>query len=315
MPTATAELLTVPEKLWACPSCSLTERVRQPGVYTRMHSCAALGDLTAPMVEVPNTDTKVDARHVILAREDYVGQSGMSSIMAVRLDHGDGHNDQVVFAPTATGSLRADAPGGINRYQGAGLPLCVNAGTTNTMVSSRSRLPRRPAADPVIESMMRASEIADNPTMAWSTSKVFAFAALQALKATVNLNSDSYKVALYGNTGTPDNTVSTAVLTEYNGAASQWVVANECGNSGTYAAGGSAVAPISLTQTTNVVTFTSSGSPSWTGATLTAYGCLVYDTTVSNEGLCFNYFGGAQSVTAGTFSIAWNGSGIATFTC
>lgn len=150
--------------------------------------------------------------------------------------------------------------------------------------------------------------------MAWSTSKVFAYATLQGMSKALNLTSDSYKVALYSsNTMTPDATVTTAVLTEYAGAASQWVTGNEVSGTG-YTAGGVAVTPISLSQSTNVIEFNSSGSPSWTTATFTAYGCLVYDTTVSNEGLSFNYFGGAQSVTAGTFTISWNASGIATWT-
>ena len=113
---------------------------------------------------------------------------------------------------------------------------------------------------------------------------------------------------------TPDRTVTTAALTEYNGAASQWVTANESSGTG-YTAGGTAVTPVTWTQSSNVVTFTSSGSPQWTGATITAYGCLVYDTTVNNEGLSFNYFGGQQVTTVGTFTISWNASGIATFTC
>lgn len=149
--------------------------------------------------------------------------------------------------------------------------------------------------------------------MAWSNSKVFAFAMLSlAQKAGQTLNSDSYKAALY-TAGTPDNTVITAVLTEYNGASSQWVTGNEA--SGTnYTAGGSALASVSLAQSSNVVTF-SAANLSWTTVTLTGVvGDLVYDTTVSNEGLCYNYFGGSQSVTAGTFTIAWNASGIMNIT-
>jgi hypothetical protein len=150
--------------------------------------------------------------------------------------------------------------------------------------------------------------------MAWSASKVFAYAVLLLCqKGGQTLNSDSYKAALYAS-GTPDNTVTTAVLTEYNGAASQWVTGNEVSSTG-YSAGGASVTPISLSQTTNVITFTSSGSPQWTGVTFTTYGTLVYSTTTSSEGLSYNYFGGAQAVVLATFSIAWNASGIATFTC
>jgi hypothetical protein len=46
-----------------------------------------------------------------------------------------------------------------------------------------------------------------------------------------------------------------------------------------------------------------------------AFGCLVYDNTISGgtvakQGVSFNYFGGAQSVTAGTFTIIWHANGI-----
>ena len=36
--------------------------------------------------------------------------------------------------------------------------------------------------------------------------------------------------------------------------------------------------------------------------------------TVADHGVCFNYFGGAQSVTAGTFTIVWDANGLAKFT-
>jgi len=57
---------------------------------------------------------------------------------------------------------------------------------------------------------------------------------------------------------------------------------------------------------------TASGS----AATLTAvFGCLVYDNTLTAKyAYCWNYFGGSQSVTAGTFTVVWSGSGILQFT-
>src|SRR5262249_61145071 len=53
------------------------------------------------------------------------------------------------------------------------------------------------------------------------------------------------------------------------------------------------------------------------GGTLTitnAFGCLVYDNTitagtVAKQGMSFNYFGGGQSVTGGTFTIVWDATG------
>jgi hypothetical protein len=154
--------------------------------------------------------------------------------------------------------------------------------------------------------------------MAWSNSKVFAWTVLSMGTNAVKPSTDAYSVALYGNTGTPDNTVSTQALTSYNGSGSQWVVANEASGAG-YSAGGVSVSSPTWTQATNVVTFTSAGTPQWTTASFTAYGGLVYDTTVgsatTHPGISYNYFGGAQTVTSGTFTINWNASGIATFTC
>jgi hypothetical protein len=44
----------------------------------------------------------------------------------------------------------------------------------------------------------------------------------------------------------------------------------------------------------------------------------VYDDTISggtvaDQGVCFSYFGGAQSVTSGTFTIVWDPAGIVRF--
>jgi len=155
--------------------------------------------------------------------------------------------------------------------------------------------------------------------MAWSASKVFAWTVLSMGTNAVKPSTDAYSVALYSsNTMTPDNTVTTQALASYNGTASQWVTANEVSGTG-YSAGGVSVSSPTWTQSSNVVTFTSAGTPQWTTASFTAYGCLVYDTTVgaagTHPGISYNYFGGAQTVTSGTFSIAWNASGIASFTC
>ena len=87
--------------------------------------------------------------------------------------------------------------------------------------------------------------------MAWSTSKVFAYTTGQTLAKAVSWSADTIKVALYSsNTMTPDNTVTTAALTQYNGTSSQWVTANEVSGTG-YTAGGVTVTPTTLTQNFN----------------------------------------------------------------
>lgn len=154
--------------------------------------------------------------------------------------------------------------------------------------------------------------------MAWSNSKVFGVLLEDALARTAafDLNSDSFKVALYNNSITPDNTV-TAANSAYN--AGQWANTNELSSSTDWPAAGKALTGVTWTRASAVVTWDADDLSSGTAATLSnVYGCLIYDDTlaspVADEGVCYNYFGGAASVTSGTFTIVWSASGIATFT-
>lgn len=151
--------------------------------------------------------------------------------------------------------------------------------------------------------------------MAWSNSKVFAAFVLNALDRGVlyDLDGDTLKAALYDNDITPDRTVAIA-NTAYN--AGQWTASgNEVTDTG-WPAGGQALASNDVTQSSDVVKLDATDTASTGNVTLAnVYGCLVYDDTVTSDyGVCFNYFGGVQSVTGGSFTIVWNGSGILTFT-
>ena len=129
---------------------------------------------------------------------------------------------------------------------------------------------------------------------------------------------DTMNFALYGNTGTPDKTVATAVLCAYNGAASAWVTGNEGTGGSGYSAGGNTLGTKGwATDATAGPCFTAA-QPVWTitGGPFTAYGGLLYDNTVTasgnfaaKQGMCFNAFGGVQSVTGGTFTVAWATAG------
>ncbi len=150
--------------------------------------------------------------------------------------------------------------------------------------------------------------------MAWSNSKVFAYTVLQLCDAkSIDMATDSLYCALYVATITPDNTVTTAALSSYNGAGSQWVLANEVSSSG-YIAGGASVSGVTVTQASNVIALKASGSPSWTGVTFSTAGALLYDSSVSNQGFSYNWFGGTQSVAAANLSVVFNSSGILTLT-
>ena len=152
--------------------------------------------------------------------------------------------------------------------------------------------------------------------MAWTNSKVFVSLLSGGLGGSkfqlqaTGSSGDTIKAALYNNSITPDNTVS-AANSAYN--VGQWANTNEVISSTQWPAGGVQITQ-SVSTATTTFTFTASNTASGTPATISgAYGTLVYDTTVSSYGICYNYFGGSQSVTAGTFTIAWNASGIASF--
>lgn len=135
------------------------------------------------------------------------------------------------------------------------------------------------------------------------------------------LGADTVKAALYNNTGTPDKD-ATLVTTGYNSATSQWVTANEVTDSdgsSDWNAGGIALGSKTLTTpSSGVFMFDAADTTHSNTVTLTnAYGCLVYDDTITvgtggiaKQGVSFHYFGGAQSVTAGTFTIVWNANGL-----
>lgn len=153
--------------------------------------------------------------------------------------------------------------------------------------------------------------------MAFSASGIFREFVTEALANAVAFDLsgtgiDGFKAALYNNTGTPDKDAA-GVLADYNGTASAWVVANEQTSSTQWPATGIAlVAPTLSNPSSGVVQWGTSTNTAGSGnVTLSGVmGCLVYDTTLTNQGICFNYFGGAQSVTAGTFTIVWSANGL-----
>lgn len=157
--------------------------------------------------------------------------------------------------------------------------------------------------------------------MAWSASKIFTALVTDVLNNTtaMDLNTDaSIKVALYDNDITPDQTVTSA-NTAFN--VGQWASAgNEVFDAAEWATGGVALASVTSTFSSNVYTFDAANTVSTgTSATLvTFFGGLIYDDTiaapVANQGWCYLYFGGTQTVTDGTLTVIYSASGISTLT-
>lgn len=117
---------------------------------------------------------------------------------------------------------------------------------------------------------------------------------VELMKAVHNFTTgtgNTFKLALY------DNSASfTASTTAYTAT-------NEVANSGTYAAGGGTltnVTPIA----TGTTAFTDFADLSFTSATITAFGALIYnDTAAGDPTVCVLDFGGAKTSTSGTFTI------------
>ena len=102
----------------------------------------------------------------------------------------------------------------------------------------------------------------------------------------------TFKLALYTSSATLDK------------ATTAYSATNEVANSGTYSAGGgtlTSATPV-LSTDTAVCDF---GDISFTTATITARGALIYNSSVSNKAVVVLDFGADKTSTAGTFTITF----------
>jgi hypothetical protein len=102
---------------------------------------------------------------------------------------------------------------------------------------------------------------------------------------------DRFKLALY---------VSTATL---GAATTSYTTSGEVSSSGTgYTTGGKALVN-SGTSVVSTVAFTDFADLSFQSVTLTARGCLIYNTSFSNSAVAVLNFGADKTATSGTFTI------------
>jgi len=117
----------------------------------------------------------------------------------------------------------------------------------------------------------------------------------------VDLEADTIKVALLN-----DSHSFTATHNTWS-----QVSANELASGDGYTTGGSALAGKGVTQA--ATTKWDATDLAWAASSFTAYHAVIYDDTLANKDLICSFdFGGAQTVTAGTFTIVWHSSGIIT---
>ena len=114
---------------------------------------------------------------------------------------------------------------------------------------------------------------------------------MQAVHNFTASTGNTFKLALYDN-----NASFTAATTAYTAT-------DEVPNSGSYAAGGGTLTNVTPTSS-GTTAFTDFADLSFTSATITAYGAMIYnDTAAGNPSVCILDFGGAKTSTAGTFTI------------
>ena len=114
---------------------------------------------------------------------------------------------------------------------------------------------------------------------------------VQLLAGTQNFNSDTFKLALY---------TSSATLGEGTTAYS---ATNECPSTGNYTAGGNDLTVSVVPTNTGNVAYVSFANTSWTNATITANGALIYNNSRSNAAVAILAFGGDKTSTNGTFAV------------
>ena len=101
---------------------------------------------------------------------------------------------------------------------------------------------------------------------------------------------DTFKLALYSSSAT------------LGASTSAYSATNEVSNSGTYTAGGGSLTNVTPT-TSGTTALTDFADISFTSATITARGALIYNSSESNKAGCVLDFGGDKTSTSGTFTI------------
>ena len=111
-------------------------------------------------------------------------------------------------------------------------------------------------------------------------------------------NGNAFKLALYAEGGGGKSS-TTATL---GAATTAFTTTGEIANSGSYTSGGGALTKVAPT-TSGTTAFTDFADLSFTTATITAMGALIYNDTNSDKAVCVLDFTSNKTSTAGTFTI------------
>ena len=159
--------------------------------------------------------------------------------------------------------------------------------------------------------------------MAWTDSRVYGAFMTDSFAGTAlfDINSHTINVSLNGTGATPDkNAVSASTAYNTGGFATDKLTDTGTSAPAGWPTVGRPLVTPTCTFATGTVTFDAVDTASANAVTTitAAFGCLVYDDTLAapvvDQGICYNYFGGTQTVTLGTLTLVWHTSGIFTVT-
>ena len=115
---------------------------------------------------------------------------------------------------------------------------------------------------------------------------------MQALHDFDNPGGNTFKIALY---------TSSATL---GASTTAYTTSNEVAATGNYVAGGNTLTSVTPTSS-GTTAFTDFADTTWSSATITANGALIYNSTNSNRAVAVLAFGGDKTSTNGDFTIVF----------
>lgn len=115
---------------------------------------------------------------------------------------------------------------------------------------------------------------------------------MQALHDFDNPGGNTFKIALY---------TSSATL---GASTTAYTTSNEVPSTGNYTAGGNTLTAVTPTSS-GTTAFTDFADTTWSSATITANGALIYNSTNSNRAVAVLAFGGDKTSTNGDFTIVF----------
>lgn len=104
---------------------------------------------------------------------------------------------------------------------------------------------------------------------------------------------DTFKIALYTSSATLDATTTA------------YTTSNEVPSTGGYSAGGNTLTVSQVPTSTSTTAWLDFADSTWSAATITANGALIYNSSQSNKAVAVLAFGGDKTSTAGDFTIVF----------